>query len=239
MITVVCVLRTGGDFGLDDVVALASGVRRHMPHNQQYKFLCLTDDVVGATQHDAKRLVIEVDSLKHAWPGWWSKLEAFRIENDVVLYFDLDTCIVGSLVPLIDAANNYSVLMMIRDFYRPAWLQSGVMAWRGTMRRVYENFLAGLVSHGRFTTDAHNTALTVSGKRYRGDGEWIRDNLAGETVALQDVVSGIYSYKTDVVVNNGLPCDAMIVCFHGKPRPRDLQPQPEWMTFSQNSEVFA
>ena len=57
----------------------------------------------------------------------------------------------------------------------------------------------------------------------KGDQEYISNVLAefGETPDfLQDIVPGIYSYKRNC--HHRLPADARVVCFHGNPRPHEL-----------------
>src|SRR3990172_8259243 len=107
MITVACVLRSGGDFAPEHVWALKRGVNKYlqMPH----EFRILTDYTFAGPAGS---------KLREAWPGWWSKLELFRpgTFSGPVLYFDLDTVIVGS----IDALASYrGPLAMLSDFYKP------------------------------------------------------------------------------------------------------------------------
>jgi hypothetical protein len=125
MITIACVLKTGGEYNRSHVEALQAMV-------PGYPFVCLSDDpsVPGYVP------------LRHNWPGWWSKLELFTLPGPV-LFFDLDTIVlkdVEDLVPVI-LENDFLIL---RDVYRgknnPLAMQSSVMAWRGDMSYVYEKF---------------------------------------------------------------------------------------------------
>lgn len=89
---VVCVLKSGGLYTLDHVMRLEAMVSRHL--TDYGDFVCVTD-IPG---NDSK---VQWLKLAHNWTGWWSKLELFRgnlfVENTRILYFDLDTVIVGSL----------------------------------------------------------------------------------------------------------------------------------------------
>ena len=85
--TVVCVLKVGGEYDTGHVARLAHQVREHSPPGTP--FVCLTDDtMLGA---DFAR------PLQHTWPGWWSKLEIYRIPGPC-LYLDLDVTVVGEIV---------------------------------------------------------------------------------------------------------------------------------------------
>lgn len=110
-VTVACVLRSGGEYGVEDVVRLRNDVMRHLPRAQ---FVCFSDVPVPC----------ERMPLRYDWPGWWAKLELFdpRIACDF-LYFDLDTMIVG---PLGDIAAATGPVIM-RDVYRPDGMQSSMM----------------------------------------------------------------------------------------------------------------
>src|SRR6185437_8074786 len=59
MLTVACVLKSGGVYTPEYVERLRSGVGQHLDH---YKFVCLSDVDVP------DRIPLEND-----WPGWWSK----------------------------------------------------------------------------------------------------------------------------------------------------------------------
>ena len=116
MLTVACVLRSGGAFTQDWVVRLRHQVARHLqaPH----RFVCLTD------------MAVPCDSvpLKNGWPGWWSKLELWRpgTFEGRVLYFDLDTLITGNITPLAGYRNDLATLT---DFFSPRIAATGVLAW--------------------------------------------------------------------------------------------------------------
>lgn len=238
MTTIACVLRTGGDFSAEDVRRLAEGVQQHM--DEPYRFVCLTDDVVAVAwqgtrwaRNSSNHLNLEAADLRTDWPGWWAKIEMFRLIDDVVICFDLDTVIVGPLAPLVDAVRRTQGLCMIRSFYQPTCLQSGILAWCGDCRWPLRAFLpAQSGSSGwSFVHNRANPALKVGGRLFRGDGEWLADaatRCGHGATPLQDVVGGLYSYKSDIR-DRGLPDDAAVVCFHGRPRPRDVTPRPEWL----------
>jgi len=113
-----------------------------------------------------------------------------------VVFFDLDTVIVGAIDELLDYRGAFALL---RDLMHPTRYGSGVMAWNNSLSTgLWEAYEA----QGRPDIDG-------------GDQAFIQSHLKADL--LQDFVSGIYSYK--VHCKNGLPEDARIVCFHGLPRP--------------------
>lgn len=195
---VLCVLKSGGDFDGAYVKVLREAVARHT--NIPYSFCCLTD-VHG--EIDCSSIALEDDL-----PGWWSKIELFRIPGPVV-YFDLDTTIVGNLDPLFSAVLAARQRMFMLNCFNPRNLYgryaSGVMGWNGDFRFVYDDFN---LNHMHM---------------YRGDQFYIATALSTRDIEpdyIQSQIKGIYSFKRHC--QDGVPDDASIVCFHGKPRPRDL-----------------
>lgn len=105
MASIVCVLRSGGEYQPEHVQWLS----RQVPG-----LICLSDvDVPG----------VEVVPLEHDWPGWWSKLELFSgaIPGDL-LYLDLDTVVTGCL-----GGFEVGETTMLSDFYKPRLPASGLM----------------------------------------------------------------------------------------------------------------
>lgn len=208
MITVACVLRSGGIYDAKWVRALYRGVRAHWPSDGPFlDFVCLTDTPIG--QYGIREV-----PLVGAWPGWWSKLELFRpdVFNGPVLYMDLDIVPVG---PLAEIVAYRAPFVMVADWYReanrggrPRIGESSVMAWTPGPQ-----------------TDAAWQAFIQDPRgameRYWGDGPFIREHV-GEHVYWQDVLPGhLVSYKIHVR-RRGLPAGARLVDFHGRPKPNEL-----------------
>jgi len=127
-LSVVCV-KHGTKYSADYVNRLYGMVRRHLPGN--WRFVCLTDDPRGLDENIRS---IDISAIRAA--GWWAKLALFNpdvaIPDDAVLYFDLDTVVVGSLdfvsgMPLGfhilehpgEPCFNSSVMLFSREFARP------------------------------------------------------------------------------------------------------------------------
>jgi hypothetical protein len=194
-LTVACVLRSGGIYTPEWVSKLRNMVKRHlhMPH----RFVCISDVPV-----DCERIPLTKD-----WPSWWAKFAIFDIAGPV-LFFDLDTAIVGPLNDIAEHAKTTN-FTMLRDFYFPDHHGSGMMAWGGDMRWLYEDFSADA---GRL--------MTVKRKRIGDQGlieEMVPARPGGAIRCWQDAVPGqVVSYKAHC--RNGVPSGTRVVCLHGDPK---------------------
>ncbi|GAA4169154.1 hypothetical protein [Shinella granuli] len=205
MITVACVLKSGGVYTADWVRKLRDGVAANLslPH----RFVCLSDVEVPC----------ERVPLTEAWPGWWSKIELFRLNDGLVLYFDLDSIVVGSLDRIASLPHRFT---MAHDF-SVGHACSTAMAWSGDFSFITDAFRADPKGIAR-----RYDRLLASEKRI-GDQAFIEDQLlsAGEEIMLFDQVAGersIASYKVDRC--QGAPCiGAAVVAFHGKPKPHEIK----------------
>lgn len=198
MLTVACVLKSGGIYDATWVARLRDGAARHLT-TFRYKFVCLSDVDVPC----------ERIPLEHDWPGWWAKMELFKLDGPV-LYFDLDTAVVGDIENI--GVHAHSVhFNMLRDFYAPNHFGSGVMSWHGTSRtrHLYQTF-------------ADDPVKQMAASRARmGDQAFIEDTFKGTIRAWQDVVGDqIVSYK--VHCRNGIPPNARVICLHGRPKFADM-----------------
>ena len=208
MLTVACVLRSGGDFDPSWVDALERSCFERI--KEPHRFCCLTDYDIPASDIREKHW-IDWLPLKHGWPGWWSKIELFRpglfLADNPVLYFDLDTIIardIGHFAGTIDCD-----LVLLRDFYRldTGW-GTGLMGWTGgQLEQIYKTFKAD--------------AKTFIAK-YRSDQDFIKMLVPPSWIRFwQDEYPGhVVSYK--IHCDRGLPGNAHVICFHGKPRPTEV-----------------
>jgi hypothetical protein len=188
VITIATVLRSGGEYEPRHVVALRDMCRRFAP---MHRFICMTDK--------PNALPLETIELLHDWPGWWSKMEIFRLRGPV-LYLDLDTVIVRDISPVIELAGD-DEFVILRDFYRgrmnKAAMQSSMMLWSGDMSRLYRAFR----EDPRFYLG--------------GDQEWLEQHLDIAPAYWQDICPrSISSFKA-----NPRSASERIIIFHGHPRP--------------------
>ncbi len=204
--TVVCVLRSGGDFTREHVESLYYGVRSHWPAWVPLRFVCLTDEEPWTTVSD-----LEFVPLAYAYVGWWSKLELFMPTNEYlgdILYFDLDTVILGDLT---DIAST-KMLALLTDFYSTQSVASGMMYLPLESRpAVWDRW-------------AERVFMTM--QRMRGDQNFLQETfnaLGMKPERWQLLWPGqVASYKLQCQRLNVAPIGTRVVCFHGRPRPWQL-----------------
>ena len=202
--SVVCVLRSGGEYVPDHARRLYEGVKKHWPHDRPLRFVALTDIPINTKGIEERRLY-----QRHK--GWWSKMELFDASQDVlgnILYFDLDTLIVGSLEQIAKPRP----LTLLRDFCHPERLQSGMM---------YLPIGSRPLVSAAFIADAEYIMKFI-----RGDGEfldsvWRDRNPVVWQDSGTDTEGQVVSYKVHVRQRKGqsIPDHTRVVCFHGQPRP--------------------
>ena len=142
--------------------------------------------------------------LLHNWPRWWGKLELFRggLFSGPVIYLDLDTDVIGPLDSLVSVD-----FTMLSDFNRPHMPASGVMAWTGDgPSEVYWAAYHNPEAMRRYNTSAR-----------WGDQGWIRDHVSKPPSRFRD--GACVSYKVHCRRTQQVPEGAVVVCYHGKPRP--------------------
>lgn len=175
-------------------------VRRNLPPDFPARFVCFTDN--GAGLHAG----IEVRDLPPGVIGWWNKLYLFKAglfpEGERLFYLDLDTAITGDVSAIAAYAGEFATL---RDFYNLAGYNSSLMLWRaGFGAEIWQSFAAAGYPD-------------IPG----GDQAWIDRTAPGADV-LQDMFPGaIVSFKQGALME--LPPGVRIVCFHGQPRPHEVQ----------------
>ena len=202
MINIVCAWKTGGDFTSAYVRNLAGMVYRTV--KDPYIFTCFTD--VSALSNDA------FVSLDAHLTGWWSKLACFRMNSYPTIYLDLDTIILDDMQGLINAVKKCreNEFFMLKPQRATEKWASGIMAWNGDFKWILDKF---------DSTDE---------EKYKWDQRYISNSLEEKGIkirAIQRIQHGIYSYKKHC--KKGVPEDAKIILFHGKPRPHEVK--DEWV----------
>lgn len=195
---ILTVLRSGGDFEPAHVQRLADQCRKFSPGS---RFLCLSDmEITG----------VETKPLLNGWPGWWCKINCLNVPGPV-LYMDLDTTVCGDLAPLLAAAQKHRFIAL-RDF-NPSQrdIGSGLMGWGGDISFLFEEF----------ARDPEGHMAQCKTRQWFGDQGFI-DRYVGKREYWQSLVPGsVVSFKKHC--GNGTPSGARVICFHGKPRPWDVE----------------
>ncbi len=119
MSTLITVLKSGGRYDPIWVERLARGVRRHAPAFT--RILCLTDLPLAVGG-------VERVPLRHDWPAWWAKMEAFRpgLSAGTTLLCDLDTVLTGPADALAEPG-----LTAMEDYFHKGRLSSALLRWDG------------------------------------------------------------------------------------------------------------
>lgn len=186
------------EFKPSHVQALKQQVEKWAPFAS---FECLTDiDVPG----------VDCTPLVHNWPGWWSKMELFApsMKGDF-LFMDLDTVIVGPL----DDIERVNSLTMLRDFYRDG-------------KKLKEGLGGGLMYLTEKAREAPWKYFSSHPASYmrtypRGEQHLLENYYLNTAQRWQNVVPDqVVSWKVHCA--NGVPPEARVVCFHGKPRPWEV-----------------
>ena len=176
--------------GAEYVANLYRGVRRHL--NAPFRFVCLTDSPLD----------IPIDALNIEGSDWYAKMELFRPgrfgDDDQVLFFDLDTVIIGNVDEL---AAYDGEIAGLSDFYYPDRLQSSVLSFKPS-------------TCGHIWTKWERMGKP---RNKRGD-QGVIEVYAPNAERFQDLFPDvIVSFKADC--ESGVPLSARVVCFHGEPKP--------------------
>lgn len=198
---IVTVLKTSNDYKKEYVDLLYKQCQKYAPN---IDFVCISDDpsVPGYVK------------MEHAWPRWWPKMEIFKIPGPV-LYLDLDTIIISDLTELLEKASQCE-FVGIRDFYKDRRMErtlgSGVMFWSGDMKYLYDEFLK----------NPEKNMAECTTTRWWGDQGFIEKTIRHNVAYWQDITpKKLVSWK--VHCRSGVPHDAAIIAFHGKPKPWDIK----------------
>jgi len=183
--------------GAEYVNILHDMILRNMSPEIQYRFICFTDDSTGINHWIETKPLPEADLQ-----GWWNKLALFKRgvlkEGTQVFFFDLDTLVVSDLTEVMGYDGD---LCLLRDFYRPDGLGSGLMSWKPESNyHIWDRWVA-----------CEKPLLAG------GDQSWI-ERVAIDCDRWQDACpEKVISYKANCAPYPTK--EASIVCFHGEPRP--------------------
>lgn len=201
MVTVACVLKSGGWCTPEYVYSLQAGVEKYL--SREHTFVCLTDKNIAG---------VECIRFDNEWPGWWSKIELFRkgLFKGPVLYLDLDTVLVSNFDSLFKCNQ---AIAMIDNFYHPEYAGSGVLYWNGDMSFIYDAF--------------RGSAENVMSLYQRWGDQLFIERLLKTRGCIKEVPrlhewAKIVSYKRDIRDRGRvIPPGTQIICFHGTPKPHD------------------
>lgn len=225
-IDVGCVIHSS-TYGWQYVERLYNMVCRHLPYDVRFHVW---------TEHDRSVPPHMVKHILDDWPGisgpkrsWWYKLQLFNSAHHCgdLLYFDLDSVIVGDISWTVENSPQYfHVLRDFRYLQKPnhSSMNSSLM-WFNVeqFQSVWQDFAA---------TDIVSTC-----RAYQGDQDYINAKIPHNHKRFYDtqriasyrwqVKEGGWDFRRRCVVSPGtesqLHPDTSLVVFHGHPKPHQCQ----------------
>ena len=205
MLTVACVLKSGGDYKWDYVERLYKGVKENLSYDHDFRFVCFTDNCSTGVNRN-------IQQQRHLFPSlesYWSKLEVFGLKGQVI-YFDLDVIITRSIDELarmiLYSKRSDKVFYMMKAFNKRRAFNSSIMAWNGDFSYLLSELKPDhLICYRKW------------------DQRYISETLEGKDVSILSVDNylNIKSYRHHCI--DGIPEGTDVVVFHGLPRPREVQ----------------
>jgi hypothetical protein len=197
-------------YAADNVNALMRGIARHF--SAPHRFICVTDDAEGLDPKvEAVPLWTDFADLisPHGGrnPACYRRLRAFHPDIGSVLgqrfvSMDLDTVIVGDLMPVFDRDEEFIAL---GDTNPTTNYNGGLwMLTAGARARVWTEF-----------DPVESPRLAYQARQFGSDQAWISYCL-GPKEAKWTKADGVYSFRNDIRMGGHLPHDARLVSFHGE-----------------------
>ena len=228
------------------IVTVLRSSGEYTPERVQWLHSQLPVDIKKVCLADCEIKGVEVIPLKHDWPGWWAKMELFNPDNDLgqedILYMDLDTVIVEDIAPFCIKRE----FTMLSDFYdsESSQVNSSLMYIPAEVKKYIwekwnanpEKYMAECVTPEKWGDQGFIGSI-LEAKRWQ-------DELPGMVVSYKQHVRKAKSkhhpflrylrslsrkirnkpYKKQPESGTGeLPKNARIVCFHGEPRPWEVE----------------
>lgn len=226
----IALLKFGTKFGPDFANRLARAVSANLsvPH----EVVCVTDDPSGLDPAIRPAELVPFGPPREKWTarGNWPKAAMFAPhvfdDDDVVLYFDLDVLIMGSLDPFAELVAREGGMRQLRE-WNPTLVralpiglrpdrggQGSILGWRmREQRHVWEHF----------TRNWEQILATHKGDRgYWGGIGWRPGYFPHDWVASFKRHCCGYTPYGLWTTKPTLPDWARVVVFHGRPEPWDL-----------------
>jgi hypothetical protein len=210
MRTIVLVLRSGGDFSINDVILITTHIINKWKDSVKPNIICLWDN--ASEEYDLGN--IKFIPLKNNLPGTWSRIQLYSPEMEKYrpfLYVDLDTAIIDSLENIFDLIKNENHFITLEDFYQKGTLATGLVWFPSNSEKISKVW--------------KNWKGIVTGRRM---DYFLRKHIKPDTF-WQNLTNFIFDFKPNKKVLTQLPIDAKLVCLHGKPRIFEAATYIEWV----------
>lgn len=207
MLTFACV-RVGNRYGIEYVERLRNMIRRH--YDGDFRLLCLTDqpEMVSGVKF------VRIDGFN--FPKWWGKMLLFdpQVRGDGrCIFFDLDTVIVGDLLPLVMVDTSFGICA---NFTRRA----GHVTWPCSYGSCVMSFGPGFGADIADSFLANRDSIMTHCGRY-GDQMAIEALHPGATL-LQDVLpAGYFVGRREMTAHR--PAGASLLIFAGQEKPHNTR----------------
>ena len=215
--TVVFALKNSKEFSSRDALLLAHQIRANWDPEKQLRIICINDKVKKETElTDLTFVPANTD-----WPRWWIKMNAVEPEfiekYGPFLLLDLDTAVVGDLSKIfpLESENNYITL---EDFYRKGVAATALVYVPKDNEKLKKIWKAWIVSPAR----------NMAAHKLKGDMGFMA-SIAMPDEFFQERDSRIYSFKPRPSWLKEIPDEAIVICFHGKPRIWDAALTVDWV----------
>jgi hypothetical protein len=202
---VVCV-KWGTKYPAEYVNNLYAAVKRNS--TVAYTFHCFTED---SNNINPNVIIHQIPSTR--LDGWWNKLYMFDNDNGIplgerIVFFDLDTLITGNIDQML--THTSADIIVLRDLYAGISravaadnMGSGFMAWNhGKYNHVWKEFV-------------RDPDRAIESVHPHGDQRWIQAKINIRQYWQDIFPNQVVSFK--VHCRTGLPENARVVCYHGRP----------------------
>ena len=208
---IVACVRTGDKYPVQYVYRLKEMVKKHLPF--EHRFVCFTDRPNDLIPSGVRSVDISDTGLR----SWWGKMVLFSHQwrrDERVLYFDLDSVIVGDLSPLAELDIDFGICS---NFTRAAGITDWPCKYGSCVMSIGPGFDGSLFT--RFWEDRWKI-MDRAGKY--GDQKAIEE-LAPDAVLLQPSlpVNFFLGYRDLEKYREAPPNGCSLVIFAGKAKPHN------------------
>lgn len=205
MKTIVLVLKSGGDFGFQDVNLIGTQILLKWKSSIKPKIVCFWDQIKETIDLGN----IEYRPINNDYKGVWSRFMLYGPEVEDLkpfLYLDLDTAIIQSLENIFELVyEKEDKWIVLEDFWQKNQLATGLVWFPKNCKKTLEIY-------NKYVSD---------GKSYTGRMDYYLRTVSKEDLFWQQLTSTVYNFKPKNISGKylvDLPKNANLVCFHGKPR---------------------
>jgi FkbM family methyltransferase len=216
VLTIVLVLKSGGDFHFSDVELLTHHLNKQL--TKPFRIICLTDLFSTPTLLANN---IELIPFEHDWPIWWSKMNMFSPAMEKYrpfLYMDLDTLVIDNIDCLFPPKDP-TQFTTLENCYYPNRPGSGLMWIPANNEKV------SLIWNTWIKNPEPYLGRSI---RQYGDQNFIEDLTKVDAYFGKDKID-TFKPKPKQAWRTSYPKGLAICYFHGYPRPSVAAQTVQWV----------